>query len=81
AGTTAKGSYDSNVLAASVIGGYSFKPSQAVIIEPRVAARYANVRMDGFDEKGSAAALSTRSQRYEVGELGAGLRLAGNLPM
>lgn len=81
AGTTAKGSYDSNVLAASVIGGYSFKPSQAVVIEPRVAARYANVRMDGYDEKGSSAALSTRSQRYEVGELGAGVRLAGNLPM
>lgn len=81
AGTTAKGSYDSNVLSASVIGGYSFKPSQAVVIEPRVAARYANVRMDGFDEKGSSAALSNQSQRYEVGELGAGVRLAGNLPM
>ncbi|EFQ65900.1 autotransporter [Pseudomonas fluorescens WH6] len=81
AGTTAKGSYDSNVLSASVIGGYSFKPSQAVVIEPRVAARYSNVRMDGYDEKGSSAALSTRSQRYEVGELGAGVRLAGNLPM
>ncbi|AZF18964.1 autotransporter outer membrane beta-barrel domain-containing protein [Pseudomonas sp. R3-52-08] len=81
AGTTAKGSYDSNVLAASVIGGYSFKPSQAVVIEPRVAARYANVRMDGFTEKGSSAALSTASQRYEVGELGAGVRLAANLPM
>ncbi|WP_323988624.1 autotransporter family protein [Pseudomonas canadensis] len=81
AGTTAKGSYDSNVLSASVIGGYSFKPSETVVIEPRVAARYANVRMDGYDEKGSSAALSTRSQRYEVGELGAGVRLAGNLPM
>ena len=81
AGTTAKGSYDSNVLSASVIGGYSFKPSQAVVIEPRVAARYSNVRMDGYTEKGSSAALSTGSQRYEVGELGAGVRLAGNLPM
>jgi outer membrane autotransporter protein len=81
AGTTAKGSYDSNVLSASVIGGYSFKPSQAVVIEPRVAARYSNVRMDGYDEKGSSAALSTRSQRYEVGEVGAGVRLAGHLPM
>ena len=81
AGTTAKGSYDSNVLSASVIGGYSFKPSQAVVIEPRVAARYSNVRMDGYDEKGSSAALSTRSQRYEVGEVGAGVRLAGNLPV
>ena len=81
AGTTAKGSYDSNVLSASVIGGYSFKPSQAVVIEPRVAARYSNVRMDGYDEKGSSASLSTRSQRYEVGELGAGVRLAGHLPM
>ncbi|MGB3124259.1 MAG: hypothetical protein WBB95_10650 [Pseudomonas sp.] len=37
--------------------------------------------MAGFDEKGSSAALSTQSQRYEVGELGAGLRLAGNLPL
>lgn len=81
AGTTAKGSYDSNVWSASVIGGYSFKPSQAVVIEPRVAARYSNVRMDGYDEKGSSASLSTRSQRYEVGELGAGVRLAGHLPM
>lgn len=81
AGTTAKGSYDSNVLSASVIGGYSFKPTQAVVIEPRVAARYANVRMDGFTEKGSSAALSTASQRYEVGELGAGVRLAANLPL
>ncbi|WP_248751995.1 autotransporter outer membrane beta-barrel domain-containing protein [Pseudomonas sp. MWU15-20650] len=81
AGTTAKGSFDSNVLSASVIGGYRFKPSQAVVIEPRVAARYSNVRMDGFHEKGSSAALSTASQRYEVGELGAGVRLAGNLPM
>ena len=80
-GTTAKGSYDSNVLSASVIGGYSFKPTQAVVIEPRVAARYANVRMDGFTEKGSSAALSTASQRYEVGELGAGVRLAANLPL
>ena len=81
AGTTATGSYDSNVLSASMIGGYSFKPTQAMVIEPRVAARYANVRMDGFTEKGSSAALSTASQRYEVGELGAGVRLAANLPL
>ncbi|QJI34667.1 autotransporter family protein [Pseudomonas sp. ADAK13] len=81
AGTTAKGSYGSDVLSASVLGGYTFKLSDAVLIEPRVAARYSSVRMDGFNEKGSSAALSTGSQRYEVGELGAGLRLAGNLPL
>ncbi|WP_458729890.1 autotransporter family protein [Pseudomonas brenneri] len=81
AGTTAKGSYDSRALSASVLGGYSFKPSDRVLIEPRVAARYSSVRMDGFNEKGSSAALSTGSQRYEVGELGAGVRLAGNLPL
>ncbi len=81
AGTTAKGSYDSRALSASVLGGYSFKPSDSVLIEPRVAARYSSVRMDGFNEKGSSAALSTGSQRYEVGELGAGVRLAGNLPL
>ncbi|NWC94176.1 MULTISPECIES: autotransporter outer membrane beta-barrel domain-containing protein [unclassified Pseudomonas] len=81
AGTTAKGSYGSDVLSASVLGGYTFRLSDAVSIEPRVAARYSSVRMDGFNEKGSSAALSTGSQRYEVGELGAGLRLAGNLPL
>ncbi|QLG90579.1 autotransporter domain-containing protein [Pseudomonas yamanorum] len=81
AGTTAKGSYGSDVLSASVLGGYTFKLSDAVLVEPRVAARYSSVRMDGFNEKGSSAALSTGSQRYEVGELGAGLRLAGNFPL
>jgi len=81
AGTTAKGSYGSDVLSASVLGGYTFKLSEAVLVEPRVAARYSSVRMDGFNEKGSSAALSSGSQRYEVGELGAGLRLAGNFPL
>lgn len=81
AGTTAKGSYGSDVLSASVLGGYTFKLSEAVLVEPRVAARYSSVHVDGFNEKGSAAALSTGSQRYEVGELGAGLRLAGNFPL
>ncbi|MDD0977836.1 autotransporter outer membrane beta-barrel domain-containing protein [Pseudomonas shahriarae] len=81
AGTTAKGSYDSQALSASVIGGYSFKASDSVLIEPRVAARYSSVHMDSLHEKGSSAALNTGSQRYEVGELGAGLRVAGNLPL
>ncbi|MBC3468213.1 autotransporter outer membrane beta-barrel domain-containing protein [Pseudomonas sp. RW10S2] len=80
-GTTAKGSYGSDVLSVSVLGGYTFKLSNALLIEPRLAARYSSVRMDGFSEKGSSAALSTGSQRYEVGELGAGLRLAANLPL
>ena len=81
AGTTAKGSYDSQALSASVIGGYSFKASDSVLIEPRVAARYSSVHMDSLHEKGSSAALNTGSQRYEVGELGAGLRVAGNLAL
>ena len=81
ASTTAKGSYDSQALSASVIGGYSFKASDSVLIEPRVAARYSSVHMDSLHEKGSSAALNTGSQRYEVGELGAGLRVAGNLPL
>ncbi|MDD0985180.1 autotransporter outer membrane beta-barrel domain-containing protein [Pseudomonas shahriarae] len=81
AGTTAKGSYDSQALSASVVGGYSFKASDSVLIEPRVAARYSSVHMDSLHEKGSSAALNTGSQRYEVGELGAGLRVAGNLAL
>lgn len=81
AGTTAKGSYGSDVWSASALGGYRFAVSDAVSLEPRVAARYASVRMDGFSEKGSSAALRIGSQRYEVGELGAGVRLAGHLPL
>lgn len=80
-GTTAKGSYGSDVLSASVLGGYTFTLSDEATLEPRVAARYSNVHMDGYNEKGSSAALRTGSQRYEVGELGAGLRLAANLPL
>ncbi|KAF1012078.1 MAG: Outer membrane protein B [Pseudomonas fluorescens] len=81
AGSTAKGSYGSDALSASVLGGYSFKLSDAVMLEPRLAARYASVRMDGYSEKDSSAALHTDSQHYEVGEVGAGLRLAGNFPL
>lgn len=81
ADTTARGNYGSDALSANVLGGYTFKLSDAALIEPRVAARYSNVRMDGFNEKGSSAALNTGSQHYEVGELGAGLRLAGNVPL
>lgn len=80
AGSRATGDYDSHLLALSILGGYRFNLSEQVLIEPRMAARYSSVRMNGFNEKGSSVALSTSSQRYEVGELGAGLRLAGNLP-
>lgn len=81
AGTTAKGSYGSDVYCASVLGGYRLNVSQALLLEPRVAARYSNVGMDGFSEKGSSAALRTGAQRYEVGELGAGLRVAVDFPL
>ncbi|MDP9530499.1 autotransporter family protein [Pseudomonas protegens] len=81
AGTTAKGSYDSNLLSMSLLGGYTFTLSDNALLEPRVAARYANVRMQGFKEHGSSAALDNGSQRYEIGELGAGLRLAGSWPL
>ncbi|WP_280323956.1 autotransporter domain-containing protein [Pseudomonas sp. BN102] len=79
AGTTAKGDYDSDVWGADLLGGYGLQLSQKVLLEPRVAARYSNVRIDSYNERGSAAALAVGSQRYEVGQLGAGIRLAGNL--
>ncbi|MDH0288667.1 autotransporter domain-containing protein [Pseudomonas sp. GD04087] len=78
AGTTAKGDYDSQVLGANVVGGYTYHLNQQVLIEPRLAARYARVDIDGYHEKGSSAALKVDSQRYEVAELGAGVRVAGD---
>lgn len=81
AGTLAKGSFDSDVLGVNVLGGYGFKVNDQLLVEPRVAARYANVRLDGYTEHGSAAALRNGDQRFETGEVGAGLRVAGNAPL
>lgn len=77
-GTKAKGSYDSDMLGASVTAGYTFKLDHNFVVEPLVAARYANIKIDGFSEKGSPAALKTGSQRYEIAELGLGARVATN---
>lgn len=81
AGTTAKGDYDSNLLGVNLVGGYSYHLSDELLIEPRLAARYSMVDIDGFSEKGSAAALKAEDQRYEVAELGTGLRVAANYPL
>ncbi|WP_341304135.1 autotransporter domain-containing protein [Pseudomonas sp. TMP25] len=81
AGTTAKGDYDSQMFGLNVLGGYGFQLDNNVLLEPRVAARYGRVDIDSYREKGSIAALDVGSQRYEVAELGAGLRIAGSLPM
>ena len=76
AGTRAKGDYDSDVFGVSALAGYSLRLMPDVVLEPQVGARYANVGMDSYREKGSAASLNVGSQRYEVGELGMGARLA-----
>ncbi|MFJ4194514.1 autotransporter domain-containing protein [Pseudomonas sp. NPDC089534] len=77
AGTRAKGDYDSDVFGVSALAGYSVRLSPALVLEPQVGARYANVSMDSYREKGSSASLNVGSQRYEVGEMGVGARLAG----
>ena len=76
-GTTAKGSYDSDMIGLNVMAGYGFHFDHNVLVEPRVTARYTNLSIDGFSEHGSSAALKTGDQRLEVGEIGAGLRVAG----
>ncbi|MGN4049064.1 autotransporter outer membrane beta-barrel domain-containing protein [Pseudomonas sp. SM4] len=76
AGTRAKGDYDSDVFGVSALAGYSWHLLPAVVIEPQVGARYANVGMDAYREKGSSASLNVGSQRYEVAEMGMGTRLA-----
>ncbi len=76
AGTRAKGDYDSDVFGVSALAGYTVQLRPEVVLEPQVGARYANVGMDSYREKGSSASLNVGSQRYEVGEMGVGARLA-----
>ncbi len=75
--TQATADYDSEMIGLNVMAGFGFHTSYDMLIEPRIAARYNNVKIDGFTEKGSSAALTTGDQRLEVGEIGAGVRLAG----
>lgn len=80
-GTTAKGKYDSDMLGLNLLAGYGFKLDRNLLVEPRVAARYSNVSIDSYSEKGSSAALTIQDQRYEVAEVGAGLRIASDLQL
>ena len=81
AGTTAKADYDSTLLGLNLIGGYTYQINPQLLVEPRVAARYSLVDIDGYREKGSSAGLKVQDQRYEAIELGAGLRVAGNVQL
>lgn len=76
AGTRAKGDYDSEIFGVNALAGYSLRLDRHLLFEPQIGARYANVMIDSYREKGSSAALNVASQRYEVGELGIGARLA-----
>ncbi|MGE8147912.1 autotransporter outer membrane beta-barrel domain-containing protein [Pseudomonas frederiksbergensis] len=76
AGTQAKGDYDSDIYGVNALAGYSFRLDRSVVLEPQIGARYASVKMDAYREKGSSASLNVGSQRYEVGEMGVGARLA-----
>ena len=79
--TKAKAGYDSTLFGVNLVGGYTYNITPDMLIEPRVAARYSLVDIDGYREKGSSAALKVKDQRYEVAELGAGLRVAANYPL
>ncbi|WP_122670791.1 autotransporter domain-containing protein [Pseudomonas viridiflava] len=81
AGTRAKADYDSDLLGLNLVGGYTYHVSPQVLIEPRLAARYSQVNIDGYREKGSSAALKVEDQRYEAIELGAGMRVAGSFSL
>ncbi|WP_348750697.1 autotransporter outer membrane beta-barrel domain-containing protein [Pseudomonas rhodesiae] len=76
AGTRAKADYDSEIFGVNALAGYTFQLNKQWLLEPQVGARYANVSMDSYREKGSSAALNVGSQRYEIGEMGLGARLA-----
>ncbi|MEG5264490.1 autotransporter outer membrane beta-barrel domain-containing protein [Pseudomonas sp. JDS28PS106] len=77
AGTRAKSDYDSDLLGLNLVGGYTYRITPQLLVEPRLAARYSQVNIDGYREKNSSAALKVEDQRYEVIELGAGMSVAG----
>lgn len=81
AGTTAKSTYDSTLLGLDVTGGYTYTVNDQLLLEPRLAARYSLVDIDGFSEKGSSASLKVKEQRFTAFEVGAGLRVAANYPL
>jgi outer membrane autotransporter protein len=76
AGTRAKADYDSEIFGVNALAGYTFQLDKQWLLEPQVGARYASVSIDKYREKGSSAALNVGSQRYEIGEMGLGARLA-----
>jgi len=78
AGEALKSSYDSRTLAAEIEAGYRYDLGN-VELEPLLGSRYSRVSIDGFREKGSAAALDNGSQDLEVFDLGAGLAVSARL--
>ncbi|WP_265534274.1 autotransporter family protein [Pseudomonas saponiphila] len=76
AGTRAKADYDSEIFGVNALAGYTLQLDKQWLLEPQIGARYANVSMDSYREKGSSVALNVGSQRYEIGEMGLGARLA-----
>lgn len=74
AGTTAKGDYDSDLFAASVEAGYAFSTESGETISPFGIARYVNIDIDSYSETGSSAALNVGAQRYEMGDIGFGIK-------
>ncbi|WP_294337732.1 autotransporter domain-containing protein [Pseudomonas sp.] len=76
AGTLAKANYDSEIFGVNALAGYTFQLDKQWLLEPQIGARYAKVSIDSYREKGSSAALNVGSQRYEIGEMGLGARLA-----
>lgn len=81
ADTRVEGDYDSQLYAASLIGGYRYSLHPRLELNPLLGTRYTRIDSDHYREQGSLAALSVDEQRYEAGEWGAGLRLAGLTPL
>ncbi|WP_241730009.1 autotransporter family protein [Pseudomonas sp. SST3] len=80
-GENAKSDYDSSVLGLNVTSGYSYSINDNLVLEPRLAARYSRIDIDSYREKNATLALAIEDQRYEVIELGAGLRVAAQYPL
>ncbi|KKN89624.1 hypothetical protein LCGC14_0237560 [marine sediment metagenome] len=75
AGDTLKAGYDSDTLSANLSARYDLQLDGNLMVAPVIGTRYTRVDIDGYTERGSAAALTTGDQRLEVFDIGAGLQL------
>lgn len=76
ASTTATADYDSSMLGLNLEGGYSFDLTPTRSVAPFGILRYATIDVDGYSEKGSSAGLKVSAQKFEIADIGLGVKFS-----